>query len=619
MAANRISGVIQHLRGAVLLRDGAGLTDGELLEHFISRRDEVALAALARRHGPMVWGVCHRILRNYDDAEDAFQVTFLVLVRKAACVLPRGMVANWLYGVAHQTALKARATLAKRAGRERQVATMPEPGNRSQGAGVRGQGLGVSHEEWRDLQSLLDEELSRLPDKYRAVLVLCDLEGKTRKEAARQLRVPEGTVAGRLARARTMLAKRLTRRGLAMSGGVLAGILSQQAAVAGVPASVVSSTIQAASAFAAGKAAISVKVAILTEGVLKAMLLNKFKTMLSLLLILGMAAFGGWFCYHAASGHELPRTERDDQKSTYQQAVLGTKDAPNPKARGEKAPEAVLKKETAQTKEGKVLQVSYPVADLVVPLEGLDVAPGSNQKKPIKTKEDWLIKKIMRTVSPASWANSGGGGTIDYFPLGMTLVVNNTPRVQAQVKYLLETMRRVQDVQIAAETRIISLNAASLLKLQGLLPQMKKDGHAVLSEAETFAFLEKAQDDAATKVVQTPKITFFPGQRLSIAINPCKEFSGINVKFNGLVAANLQHLELEVKATVGKVIFSKAMRLEDGVTLAQFKSNGDGYLILLVTPRVILHVQEEAIAPPKSRPTEQTTPPAVPAIGAPRP
>src|SRR5437870_10235340 len=127
MATSEMTEVIQRLRGAVFLRDGAGLSDSQLLEAYISRREKAALAALVRRHGPMVWGVCRRILRDYHDAEDAFQATFLVLVRKAASVLPRHMVANWLYGVARQTALKARVTIAKRAGRERQVATMPEP------------------------------------------------------------------------------------------------------------------------------------------------------------------------------------------------------------------------------------------------------------------------------------------------------------------------------------------------------------------------------------------------------------------------------------------------------------------------------------------------------------
>jgi RNA polymerase sigma factor (sigma-70 family) len=213
----------------------------------------------------MVWGVCRRILRNYHDAEDAFQATFLVLVRKASSVLPRGMVANWLYGVAHRTALKARATVATREGRERQVATMPEPAGREQ-------------DPWSDLQPLLDEELNRLPDKYRAVLVTCDLEGRTRKEAARQLSVPEGTVAGRLARARTMLARRLANRGVMLSAGSLAAVIWQNAASAGVPTALLSSTVKAAAMIATGQAmvagVVSVKVAILTEGVLKAMLLS---------------------------------------------------------------------------------------------------------------------------------------------------------------------------------------------------------------------------------------------------------------------------------------------------------------------------------------------------------
>src|SRR5881396_940454 len=114
MVTGQLSEVIQHLRRIVLLRDGAGLTDGQLLEDYLSRRDEAALAALVPRHAPMVWGVCRRILRDYHDAEDAFQATFLVLVRKAASIASRELLANWLYGVAHQTARKARATAAKR-------------------------------------------------------------------------------------------------------------------------------------------------------------------------------------------------------------------------------------------------------------------------------------------------------------------------------------------------------------------------------------------------------------------------------------------------------------------------------------------------------------------------
>src|SRR3984957_6413205 len=230
MAAGHLSEVIQHLRRTVLLREAAELTDGQLLESFISRREGAALEALVRRHGPMVWGVCRRVLSNYHDAEDAFQATFLVLVRRAASLASPELLANWLYGVAHQTAIKARATLAKRKMRERQVTEMPEP-------------AGVEQDLWNDLQPLLDQELSHLPDKYRGVIVLCDLEGKTRKEVAGQLGCAEGTVASRLARARIMLAKRLTQQGVALSGAVLAAVLAQQAASASVPNSVIDSTI----------------------------------------------------------------------------------------------------------------------------------------------------------------------------------------------------------------------------------------------------------------------------------------------------------------------------------------------------------------------------------------
>jgi RNA polymerase sigma factor (sigma-70 family) len=175
----QLSKVIDHLRTAALAGGEAELTDGNLLERFVSQRDEAAVAALVRRHGPMVWGVCRRVLRHHHDAEDAFQATFLVLVRKAAAIMPREMVANWLYGVVHQTALKARATMAKRQAREKQVNGMPEPEARTQ------------PDLWRDLQPLLDQQLSRLPDKYRVVIALCDLEGKSRKEAPANSRYPK--------------------------------------------------------------------------------------------------------------------------------------------------------------------------------------------------------------------------------------------------------------------------------------------------------------------------------------------------------------------------------------------------------------------------------------------
>jgi RNA polymerase sigma factor (sigma-70 family) len=296
MPTSPMNRVIEHLRSAVL-RDSAGPGDGELLGCFIECHDEGALACLVKRHAPMVWGVCRRLLSHHD-AEDAFQATFLVLVRKAASIVPREMVANWLYGVAHQTALQARRTAARRRAREVQVTVMPEPEV-------------VQQDPWPDVRPLLDQELSCLPGNYRAVLVLCDLQGRTRKEVARQLGVPEGTVAGRLARARAMLARRLTQRGVTLSGGALAAVLAQNVAPAGVPDSVVSSTITIASSLAAGQVAtglVSVKVAALTKGVLRSMLLNKLRPALGMVLLL--VGFGVGAVWVAPSAPAQPATER---------------------------------------------------------------------------------------------------------------------------------------------------------------------------------------------------------------------------------------------------------------------------------------------------------------------
>jgi RNA polymerase sigma factor (sigma-70 family) len=273
MPTSPLNTVIQHL-----LADpgpgGGGVTDGDLLARFLGGRDHDALAALVRRHAPMVWGVCRRHLQSHQDAEDAFQATFLVLVRKAAAV-PRQAVANWLYGVARQSAVRLRATTAKRGRRETQVVTMPEPA--------------ATEVRDADLRAVLDEELGRLPDHYRGVVVLCDLEGMTRREAARQLGIPAGSVASRLARARALLAKRLTRRGVVPSGGSVAAALPASA-----PPALVTSTIRAVRLLAAGRAAgvVSARATTLAEGVVRAMSVTRVKGVLAVGLVVGLALAG---------------------------------------------------------------------------------------------------------------------------------------------------------------------------------------------------------------------------------------------------------------------------------------------------------------------------------------
>jgi RNA polymerase sigma factor (sigma-70 family) len=272
MAAGPAGEILGTLRRS-LLREGGGESDGRLLDAFARRRDEAAFAAILRRHGPMVLGVCRRVLRNGHDAEEAFQATFLVLARKAGTVCRPELLANWLYGVAYRTALAARAAGARRRVKERAMAR-PEAWEASDAG--------------RELWPVLDRELSRLPDKYRVPVVLCDLEGKTRKEAARQLGWPEGTLAGRLARARALLARRLTRHGLTLSGGALAVALAQGPASASVPPLLHAVTAGHAAAFAAARAAgVPAEVVALTKGVMKAMVMTKSRNVLTLLLAAG--------------------------------------------------------------------------------------------------------------------------------------------------------------------------------------------------------------------------------------------------------------------------------------------------------------------------------------------
>lgn len=281
-----------------------GLSDGELLGRFVARRDGAVFEGIIQRHGPMVWGVCRRVLRDHHDAEDAFQATFLVLARKASSVMPREKLGNWLYGVAYRTAMTARAKRAKRQGREGQVLDMPEP-------------MAVPDDQRHDLAESLDRELSRLPVKYRIPVVLCDLEGRTHREAASQLGWPVGTVSSRLSRARAMLARRLSRSSMTLSGGSLAVLLAQESASASMPTRLIGSTARAASLYAAGGAAtagvVSAGAVALTGEMMKMMLLSKIKVATTLVLVASALAVGGTGLAYRAQADETTGQKDDLQ------------------------------------------------------------------------------------------------------------------------------------------------------------------------------------------------------------------------------------------------------------------------------------------------------------------
>jgi RNA polymerase sigma factor (sigma-70 family) len=277
------------------------LTDGQLLERFTARSAqaaEPAFTALVERHGAMVMRVCRGVLHDHHDAQDAFQATFLVLVRRAGSLWVKDSLGPWLHQVAFRTASCARSAAIRRRHHEGR-------------AGQVVAGRTSSEEIWDDTGAVLHEELVRLPERYRQAIVLCVLEDLTPEQAARRLGWPVGTVQSRLARGRRCLRDRLIRRGLAPTGVVLAGTITTEAAALCVPPGVAKSTALEAVRFLAGKSAIesvSAPAVALTEGVLKMMFLSKLKIVAAVLVALAVGAAGGSVLSSQSSGEKLGET-----------------------------------------------------------------------------------------------------------------------------------------------------------------------------------------------------------------------------------------------------------------------------------------------------------------------
>jgi RNA polymerase sigma factor (sigma-70 family) len=341
--------VLGQLRKLAALGGSDDLTDGQLLERFASRHEESAFAALVRRHGPMVLGVCRRVLSDEHDAEDAFQATFLVLLRRAAALDRRRPLANWLYTVAYHAALRARSTATRRRVPERQALDMTREEPDAAAA-------------WRDLRPVLDEELSRLPETCREAFVLCYLEGKTNTEAARQLGWPAGTVKSRLARARELLRRRLTRRGVTLSAAGLTGLLTANATAA-LPPRLLNTMLQTALRFAAGKGAAAPATA-LAEGVLSTMFATKLKQATVVVVAVVLSGLGaGLLAHHAlAQKQAVPTTQA--------RPVQVLPAAPGPAARPEPPPAA--KGQGQAVISGRVVDADdKPVADAQLAILGI--------------------------------------------------------------------------------------------------------------------------------------------------------------------------------------------------------------------------------------------------------
>lgn len=206
-------------------------TDEQLLARFFQKKEDAAFEAIVKRHGPVVYGVCRRILSDANDADDAFQATFLVLVRKGASLRQPGRLSSWLFGVANRTARKVRLQAALRTRSEKKASERPLP-------------AAVGDMTYDELRTILDEEIAQLPEKYALPLVLCYLEGKTNAQVAEQLGWPEGSMSRRLSRGRELLRSRLTRRGLAIGAALIVAVFARPAPAC-VPAELAASTVQA--------------------------------------------------------------------------------------------------------------------------------------------------------------------------------------------------------------------------------------------------------------------------------------------------------------------------------------------------------------------------------------
>jgi RNA polymerase sigma factor (sigma-70 family) len=273
MATAQLDTILEHVHRLTAQHSGCSWTDRQLVDGFAARRDEASFAALVARHGSMVLRVCRRVLQHEQDAEDAFQATFLVLARHIGSICKRETVANWLYGVAYRTAMKARRSAARRRNHE---------------AHLRERGAPAASPRWEEVQSVLDEEIQGLPDRYRSAFVLCILEGKSRPEVAAEMGVKEGTVWSRLTRARQLLQRRLASRGLELAAVPAALTIAASASRASVPASLAQATVRFALSVAVGAPAagkVPLHIAALAEGVTGAMFLTKTKIVTAILLV----------------------------------------------------------------------------------------------------------------------------------------------------------------------------------------------------------------------------------------------------------------------------------------------------------------------------------------------
>jgi RNA polymerase sigma factor (sigma-70 family) len=402
MRGGQLDNVLHHLRSLAAARQTSELSDPELLERFVTSHDQTAFAAIVERHGPLLLGVCRRILRNEHDAQDACQATFLVLVRKAPTIRKREALGSWLHGVACRTAQKLHGEIRRRAAQDVTDTEVALPDT-------------TNEITWREGLAVLDEELHRLPATYRSALVLCYLEGRTHDQAARELGCSVGALCGRLVRARESLRRRLLRRGVSLSAALLGTLLVLSQATAALPPTLAVRTIKAATALVTGVPLASVvpaKVATLTQGVLTAMFVTKLKTTVVLALIASLLV--------VAAGALAQGARSERATPVAKQAIPLSPEPPpaaDPRAQRAASPE---KADLALADEGKAQKASSP-QEGSFPTAGpakLDLAGISKGVR--ATEEAWQSQKswLLRYKHTRDWIEEPGA--VEWQPAEMT-------------------------------------------------------------------------------------------------------------------------------------------------------------------------------------------------------